>query len=243
MPTVRSKAYGSDENPTIYYLTGYTGTIRKYRPHIYALLLGGFRILAFEYDTAVLDSGEPSTLIQTLKDIESAIQKDKEGREIAGIYGVSLGSWLGLNAMVACDLKKGMFNTAGTSIARGVWELPRLKKEKATYRKHGYDRQDLEKAWGHYDKIADFSKRLSGAKIVVLNSTTDEIIKIDEARENIQAWQQDDLEVELITSTGLKHGSAITRHMLRLRKTLRFFKDTKKQKQEVVSYPHSNRRG
>lgn len=245
MSIVRHKIYGNDEKPTIYYLTGYGGRVKQYLPHLYALMLGGFRIFIFEYDKSILNAGDPHKLLEAMKDIEETVNKDKQKREIAGLYGVSLGSWLGLNVVVACGLKKGMFNTGATSIVKVVWDNPRLKAEKEAFKKHGYDRKALERLWCDYDFCAD-GNRYKGKQLVVMNSTKDEIMDINEAKQNVRGWQQDNVDVEFITSGAFKHGPAIARHMLRLKKTIRFFKNTKKDKQQVVSWSgteSSNRRG
>src|SRR5688572_4419638 len=104
---VRYKVYGSDKRPTVYYITGYGGKLGIYAPHIYSFVLKGFRVVAFEYDKAILNAGEPKILLQILQELEKIIKEDKKSRRVVGVYGVSLGTFIGLNVMVACGVKTG----------------------------------------------------------------------------------------------------------------------------------------
>lgn len=245
MSIVKHKVYGSAHKATLYYLTGYGDRpIRHYLPHIYALMLGGFRVVAFGYDKSILSKGDPQLLIEALQDIAHTINQDKKKHKVAGVYGISLGSWLGCNVLAMCHIKRGMFNTGAVSIVRAIWKNERLHAEKAAFKKQGYTMHSLKKIWGKYD-FDTSGARFKGKKVVVINSTNDDIIDINEARANIAEWHKDNPDMRLITTSHRRHGPAIWRHSLRLRQTIQFFQDAKKDvkaRQQVIPWSGSSKR-
>ncbi len=217
MSTVVHQVFGKPNKPTIYYLTGFGGTIKQYKPHILALRLLGFRIVAFAYDKSILASGNPSSLVKALDSIVEYVSKDQKTHKVAGLYGASLGSWLGGNVLVMCGIKSGVFNTGAASIVRVVWDNPNFQDIKAAFVKKGNNRRTLEERWGPYEFTAD-GRRWAGKRVLIMSSRDDEILDIHEVETNIHSWQKAGDNIEWIASRGLGHERVIKRNMLRFRK-------------------------
>jgi hypothetical protein len=227
MSIVRHRIYGKADRPTIYYLTGYGGTLKRYAPHIRTFVAAGFRVVAFGYDKAVLNTGDPARLIEVLHELVKAINQDKKNHAVAGVYGASLGSWLGANVLVLCDLHAGLFNTGAGSIVRAVWDNPRFRAEKQAFQERGHTRKSLQRAWGAYEFPPE-SRRWRGKHALIMSSTGDKVIGIDEVRHNVRSWQNSGDDVRLIVTKRLGHGPVIVRNMFRARRTSAFFRSRRR---------------
>lgn len=223
MLTIVHEVFGKSNKPTIYYLTGFGGTIKQYKPHILSLQLSGFRVVAFAYDKSILEAGDPSLLIESLHLIAKKVSEDKKTHKVAGLYGISLGSWLGSNILVECNIESGVFNTGAASMARVVWDNPNFKDVKVAFQQKGHTRQTLERRWGPYEFTAT-GRRWAGKRVVIMSSYGDEIVDINEVRHNIDSWQKAGDNIQWITNRRLGHRRAIIRNMLRLIRTPRFLK-------------------
>jgi predicted esterase YcpF (UPF0227 family) len=219
---VTYKIFGRDNAPTIYYLTGFKSTIKQYRPHIAVLTRAGFRIVIFQYHKNILMSGEPRTLIESLRYIERVVAEDKKGRPVAGVYGVSLGSWLGFNIMRRCKITYAMFNGGGMPCAETIWHNPHLAAVKREYKNNGYDFGDLEQAWA--DDELRVKAVLDGKRVIMLNSKADEIMDINGVRQTIKVLRDEGAEVRWIVVRGLRHAPSIVWHVLRFRLAVVFFR-------------------
>lgn len=219
---VNYRVFGRDRSPTIYYLLGNGGRIRLYMPHIRALTLFGYRIMAFEYDPQVLAAGQPGRLIQVADEITSAIKSDMKGRQVAGLYGVSLGSLLAINMMARLGIKKTILNTGPGSIVSVIWEVPAFEATKQRYIKNGHDRGAVEKLWKHLE-AADNADHLTGSQMLCLNSVDDKIITYANVKATIGQLRKT-VEIQETTIKELGHMRAIIRNMFRLRTTIGFFR-------------------
>lgn len=224
MSIVRHQVFGKDEHPTVYCLTGYTGRISQYKLHINSLMAAGFRVVAFEYDRSIFDSGDPQVLIDALDDIEAVVKADMKDRVAAGVYGTSLGSFLGYNVLYDCGMTHAVFNAGGAHVPGAIWNRPRLGKVKTAFERSGYDFERLTEVWAHMDPTMPRAAK-KRKTILMLNSTADELIDINEARRTVAMWQGQGDTVTLIVGRGMRHAHSIVRHMLRVRRVSEFFRD------------------
>jgi predicted esterase YcpF (UPF0227 family) len=223
MSIVRHAVFGKDRWPTVYCLTGYTGRIKQYRPYITSLVGSRLRVVAFEYDRDILDAGDPQVLVGALRDIETIIAKDKKDRVVAGVYGVSLGTMLAYNVLYDCGITHAVFNAGGVNVPRAIWERPRLHKVKKAFQKNGYTFESLDKLWAPYDPTRPRTSKQKNT-LLLLNSTGDELVDITEARKTVAMWKAQGTTVTLIVIRGLKHAQSIVRHMFRIRRISKFFR-------------------
>ena len=223
MSLVRHKTFGKKNRPTVYYLPGYGDgkQIRKYLPHIFTLVAAGYRVVAFEYGWSILQSGDPQTLLSSLEAIVAYIKKDKKGRVVAGVYGASLGSWLGANVLKNCDIQRGVLNSGGAHLSGAIWGAPGAWKERQAYIDKGYSQADVQKHWKRYEPAEPGF--LENKKLLVMNSTRDGVFDIDESRSVIAAWQAQGNDVTHVETKGLSHAKGIGRNMLRPRTVAKFF--------------------
>lgn len=222
MTYVRYRLFGKNSVPTIYYFTGYGTHIKNTQLHIYSLVLSGYRVVAFEYSTDVLRSGEPKTFIDALYEICQIIRNDKIKHEVAGVYAISMGTWFAENIMKEFKIERGVYNSSGCSVPGTIWNKPKLSFEKAIFQKNGYTRDDLEKAWRKYNVILK-ENNFTGKRLLVMNTSADEIVDIYEARDTMSKWCDYGNEVEFIEISTLKHSHSILRNMLRFRKVANFY--------------------
>ena len=222
-PLTRHRVFGKDKKPTIYYFVGYRGKISRFESHIKLFVRAGFRVMAFEYDPKVLGGGKPQFLITAIKEVLKVINDDKQNREIAGAYGISLGSLFVLNVAWLPEIKKAILNTGGVRLSKAVWESPLLQQEKAAYKENGYTRAQVDKAWDPYDISTDGNK-LMGKKLLVMDSKDDPIILFEDVDKHFKAWQAQGVDVTVLLTRRLNHGQAILRNILRLKTTIQFFK-------------------
>ena len=143
---VKQQVFGQANKPTIYYLTGYGGRINQFKIHIKALARAGFRVVAFEYERSIIENGDPELLISSLKHIVAYVNKDKQTHPVAGIFGVSLGTWLGFNVMIMTDISRGYYLSGGVNIANTIWSNPNLEIAKQAFMANGFTLPDFHKA-------------------------------------------------------------------------------------------------
>lgn len=217
------RVFGKDTNPTIYYLLGNAGRTRMYSPHIVLLSLFGYRIVAFEYEATVLSSGEPERLLHVLKEITEVVKKDQAKRQVAGLYGVSLGTFLGMNVMARTGIKKGMFNTGPANLVQVIWDATGFTPIKDSFKMNGYNRQDLTKAWQEIS-VPAILNLLEGSEILNMNSQDDHIITFDNYQATERLLVDRGIAVRRITTKRYGHVVTIIRNMCRLRTTVNFFR-------------------
>jgi len=225
MTKIRYRAFGGDNLPTIYYMGGYGGRIRNYRPHIYSLVFSGYRVVAFEYDNSVLASGDPQTLIDTLNDAEAVIHEDRQNRVVAGLYGVSLGTWFSQNIMKDFGIERGVYNSAVSNLVDAIWNNPNLKKEKQSCIDTGISRSEHERHWQPYDMRLKQNK-FAGKKLLVMNSGADQVVDINEVRRTVKDWRSHGSDVTFIEVYWLSHALSIAWNYFRIRRVARFFSET-----------------
>ena len=223
MSIVRHKTFGKTARPTIYYLTGYGSRIKQLSAHIHTLVLSGYRVVAFEYDKSILNHGDPDFLVEALHDIARAIERDKKNHTVAGVYGISLGSWLGANVLVMCDIRSGMFNTGADNMVRVIWDNPHFAAEKSMFERNGHTRSSLQKIWGPYEFTRD-GRRWNGKHALIMSSRGDEMLDIAEVENNIRSWQKGGDDIQWMVHRSFRHMPVIIRNMFRIHKTPKFFK-------------------
>jgi predicted esterase YcpF (UPF0227 family) len=223
MSIVRHKTFGKADRPTIYYLIGYGSRITQLKFHIRTLVLAGYRVVAFEYDKSILNNGNPAMLIQALDDLVATINHDKKKHKVAGLYGISLGSWLGANVLVRCGIQSGMFNTGAGNMVRVVWESSHFATEKKAFQQHGHTRESLQEAWGAHEFTPE-GRRWQGKHALIMSSAGDEVLDIHQVRHNIQSWQKSGDDIHWLVSRRLRHGPVVVRNLFRLHRTPKFFK-------------------
>src|SRR5580700_6588484 len=121
MKSIKQRVFGKDSSRTIYYLVGYQTTVGLFSKHINLLVRAGFRVVAFEYDHMVIDAGEPERLHAMMNELVEAIRTDMSVHQVAGVYGISLGSFLGFNIVARTGIKRAMFNTGPANLVEVVW--------------------------------------------------------------------------------------------------------------------------
>jgi len=219
------QTFGADQDPTIYFMCGYSSTLGQYRAPIGRILVNaGFRVMAFDYDNRVLNSGDPQDLPHAVDEVVHVVEEDKRNREVAGTYGVSLGSLVALNVLRLDGVPRAMFNTGGVKASNAVWQARRLKTERANFEKNGRTKEDLAAAWAPYEDVLDASG-MAGKKLLIMDSTADQTIDYREAVQTFQTLWQQGVDVSFLTLRGLSHKQANIWNLLaRPRLTRRFFR-------------------
>ncbi len=220
---VNHKTYGKETKPTIYYILGFTGRLGQYQPHIKVLVRLGFRVVAFEYDDSVLNDGNPQIIIGAIQKISDVVRADQKTHKVAGVYGVSLGVFMGLNILDQNNIRTGMFNSGAAPLRDTIWNNPLLAHQKAGFVKNGYSFNDLQKAWQAYE-ISPDPTRFKDKRLLFMNSRADRTITFDRVYKNLSAWQKAGLDMKLIVFDRLGHAPAIVRNMFRISATTKFFK-------------------
>jgi len=220
---VRSRIFGKDDKPTIYYIVGFRMKIKQFEVHIRALTLAGFRVVAFDSNPAVLTKGNPELLAQAMAQFLTIIKADVQGRTIAGAYGISLGSFFALNVLALPEVPRAALNTGGGSILQAVWEMDVLGWVKQKYVDKGFSRSDVGKAWNPVD-ISQNTHKIAGKSLLAAASYADEFVPIDDALRHYKEWQEDGVKAQLDIYKHLKHKQLIILNLLRIGKTAKFFK-------------------
>lgn len=222
----KNQVFGKEEKPTIYYLTGYGVPIKRHHLHILALQVCGFRIFAVESDRAILDDGNPKLMLQCLDEIHEIINRDKANHKIGGVYGVSLGGFLGINVAVMCGIKRSILVGGGTNLAKLIWTKPAMKYSRASFRKKGETLSSLAQAWKNIDLSEDGSKYF-GKQFLFMNSTRDEVVDIEDGTRCINAWRDQGVQVQQLVINYFNHVNSCIWFFTKLRKTTKFYLDKK----------------
>lgn len=188
--------------------------------HIKLLQLVGFRVVGFEYEKSILNSGDPEDLLGAVDYMQEVIEDDLKQHKIAGIYGISLGSFIGFNLLKLTNIRKGMFNTGGVSAVDTIWENPNLRREKLAFVQAGYSHEHLSKKWKRIDEIGV----LKNKSVILMSSKSDRVLSYDWAVKNFGKWKAAGNEVRFIKGHVLGHGLFIFKNLFRIRFTVKFYK-------------------
>lgn len=167
-------------------------------------------------------------LIEAIETTRQVVAKDMKTHKVAGVYGMSLGAFIGLNIQRLCDITKGMYNTGGVGIVNAIWDNRHLSKEKDTYVENGFSKQTLRELWAPYE--AHEQTDVTGKQILLLAAKRDAVLSYDEAERNIKAWQAD-ADARLITTSylGVGHVTVVVQNFFRLRTTYLFFRSNERE--------------
>lgn len=220
---VRSKVFGKDNKPTIYYLTGYGTTIKQFGLHMRLLSWKGFRIVGFEYDRTVLVGGEPQLLADAIEFVLESITDDMKTHTVAGVYGISLGTIFAYNVMKLPGIKRVIFSAGGCSILKAVWDVPNDGPVRQAFVKHGYDREAVRRGWDGIDIEAQPSD-MTNKKLLLMVSKADRTILYRYVQESISQWQKGSGSLSELTVSQLSHPATIVWNAFRLYKTARFYR-------------------
>ena len=218
----RPHIFGKDSNPTIYYLVGHGGKVSQYRLHIKYLVWRGFRVVAFEYDPKILVAGEPERLVSTTIKITNHVKRDQAKGEVAGVYGISLGCFIGMNVMTRAGIKRGMFNTGPANLTEVVWGAPDFSVTREAFKNNGYNREGLAMAWQPIEMPA-FASKLAGSKLLFMNSKDDEIVTYENYLATVSLLRDVGVTEDSIITKRYGHVSVIIRNLFRLKTVTRFF--------------------
>ncbi len=221
--TVHTQTFGNDTKPTIYYVTGYGSTIAHFSLHMLLLTLFGYRVVAFDHDKELLDRGDPSKLKEACDVILKYIQDDRKIHTTAGLYGISLGTFIVLYVATQTDIRRIALSAGADSFTRIVQEQPRLRTIKQEFKNNGYDETGLASAWAEYD-IATHGDLFTDKKLLVMVSQADDLIKYIAVIKNVTLYKAAGAEVTLTVTKRLGHGQVIIRNCLRIIRTARFFR-------------------
>lgn len=219
---VRHEVFGNPEKPMIEYFTGYGSTIQQMRPHIRVLQMVGFSVHAFEYDKAILNGGDPALLPGVIDEIASVVEADQQAGQVAGIYGMSLGAFIGQNILRRTTVDRAIFNTGGVSILDTIWNNPRLKEEKKAFHAAGHGRSRMNRLWADVDRPDDNG---ANKKALLMISEADKTLDAGWSVVNAQRWDKAGNTTEVLKTNRLDHAPTIIRNLFRISRTRKFFKD------------------
>lgn len=217
---VGHQIFGKATYPTVYYFTPYGSGIKRFRAHIWLFVRAGFRVVAFEYDKSVLAGGNPRVLPATIDEITEWVKKDAVKHRVAGVFGMSLGAYIGWNIMKRTDIQYGFYCTGGTKATNTIWNASFLEQEKLAFEEAGYSKHDLDLAWKDIDKVDKFK----GKKIVVVYSVDDEVTTYQEASQNFIKWQEQGTVMQKIELKRSNHEQTVKRGLLKIQTLLSFFR-------------------
>lgn len=220
---VTSKVFGKEHKSTIYYMTGYGMTIKRYGLLMRILAWSGYRVVAFEYDRSVLVSGEPRLMTEAIDAVIENVKNDMKSHTVAGVYGISLGTMFAYNVMKLDGVDKALFSAGGCPLLRAVWDVPADGPARRNFLKNGYDRSSVQKLWKDYD-ITPNPRDLEGKELLLMVSKDDQVIPYDFVSENIKVWQGSGGLFKILTTRRLSHPTVIIRNALRIRKTTAFYR-------------------
>lgn len=218
---INSREFGGTGNPTIYYFTGYGSSIEQMKLHIRALTLFGYRVVAFEYEKKILNSGDPKYLVEAIDRIKQTVKADQVHNNAAGIYGMSLGSHIGFELLRQLHIDRAIFNTGGVSVLRAIWDGKLDGEVRRAFENNGQTRQSNLEAWKTIEHFGDLNK---DKKVLLMVSDGDELLESEWAIQNFYKWQKSGAKAELIVTPKLSHGHAIFRNLFRHIRTVKFYK-------------------
>jgi predicted esterase YcpF (UPF0227 family) len=182
----------------------------------------GYRVMAFEYDADVISGGQPQKMLDTADELTRLIKADMKGRKVAGIYGVSLGSYFGFNLMIRTGINRTILNTGPASLVGIVWDPPAYEVTRQRYLKNGYDRAALAKAWSpmEAESLLDWPE---DPRLLCMNSKGDQVVTYDNVTRTKKIVKSYGVKLSEVTSRRPGHAGAIVRNMLRIWRTKRFY--------------------
>lgn len=217
---MRDHYFGDPTNPTVEYFTPYGTTFHTMKPHIWILERMGLFVHGYEYDKKILNIGDPNILPGTIDAIQHKVEDDIDNRDVRGIYGASLGAFIGFNILRRTTIDRMILNTGCVSALETLWEQPLLAQEKQAYVDAGYTKSDIAQHWHDIDGDTEFPR---GKKVILMASTDDNLFSFKEANKYFTTWAPECEQAELITSRHLSHRSAVIRNLCRVSKTAEFF--------------------
>lgn len=216
---MRHQYFGRPENPTIEYFTPYGTTLNIMKPHIWMLARKGLHVHAYEYDKAIINSGNPDILPNTIDSIQPLVERDINTLDVRGIYGASLGAFIGFNILRRTEIDRMIMNTGCVSAVETLWTCPKLAEEKQAYIDAGYTKKDLADRWQNIDN----DEPPVGKSLILMASTDDDMFSFDYVRRYYTALAPNCSEAEMITSKRLSHRGAVMRNICRVSMAAEFY--------------------
>lgn len=182
------------------YVVGYGGKIKSYSSAIKQLQVAGYDVRIYEYSKTVFTSGNPKVLLKIIDAITTEIDAMSEKYKEVVCMGISLGSFIAFN--VQKRIKKahvGVYADAGISVAHAIYTARVFRGVAKTFSDNGYTEHSLSREWHLVDIMPLDPYKLSANKtLTIFNGTLDRVVKIKDARTNMEIWKSEGTNVELI---------------------------------------------
>lgn len=207
---IRSVLYTSDASnrKLACLVAGFAGKIRHFTKAISDLQAAGYDVMAFEYDNALLDKGEPAYLHDAVAYITARLEKLAPDYDEVLCTGVSLGAYIAINVQRRCKRATwGVYGTAGVLVSQVVFNARVFYKIKKGFVAKGYDEASLCEAWQPLDSKEPGLHK--DQKLLIVIGGSDKIVRHIEAVHVLEAWKEQGVNVAYFTKRSLGHSSTI----------------------------------
>ncbi|HSX44583.1 MAG TPA: hypothetical protein VLF39_00510 [Candidatus Saccharimonadales bacterium] len=198
------------------YAAGYNSKIKTYNHAVKTLNNMGYDVLAFDYDPAVLQAGQPQYLLDVVdRAVEQVKDKSKDYQETVSM-GVSLGGFIGYNVLKRIGSSSvGAFADCGVDFVPAIFNSGTLDDVAKAYQNNGYDQASLNRIWEPLDVEPSKATFPKDKSFIVFDGTRDKLIDFNEAKQNIEDWAAKGINVKQYPLKGLGHlltGAYFVRH-------------------------------
>ena len=200
-------ASSSKKSGLVCYVVGFGGRVEQYKKAINTLNKLGYDVKMYEYLREVLTAGDPQLLLSIIDDITAEIDIMTKNYNDVICAGISLGSFIAFNVQKRIQKANvGMYADAGISVAHAIFTARVFKNIAVTYTKHGYTEESLAKAWHLIDiKPCDPYKLAANKSLIIYNGGRDRVVRLKDAKANIDAWRAEGTRVKQIIKPPLGH--------------------------------------
>jgi hypothetical protein len=184
--------------------TGYGGKIRRYKRIIQALNRHGFTVVAYEYSSSVMTSGNPHDLLTLVGGICNDFSEKAAGYKKIICVGASAGAGLcfALQRRMPA-IQYGIYAVAGMA-GKDALASPLFYFVRQKFSRRGFSVERLNNLWQEIDVSPDNPPQQYVAFVMVLGKR-DRIISYEKALATLKAWQRAGIPIKIITRPNLGH--------------------------------------
>jgi hypothetical protein len=203
----------------IFFLCPYGTLIRQFKLPISSLLKAGYSVKAYDFTEQIWSNGDPQGLINAIDQVTADIKETISGNKTytsIGIFGSSLGSFIGFNAAANIpEIDWFILNTGG-DVAQAVWCMPNIRKY---FQHQGYSESTLKNVW----EVVQYPdlRNLKNKQAILITSEKDEIVPFDGAMKTFNAIIEAGPKYHLIIHKRLNHKRTVIRNLARIRKLVK----------------------
>lgn len=182
------KVFGGHNQHVVFFFAGMGTRIWLYRLFIYRLVRRGYKVVAYDFDPAIVKKGDADNFLDVNERVSKSVknhikQFKREGVESFAAFGVSMGTVMAIKVTGENkEINKVVINMTYGSIAENVWTWKFIESTKRKSIEQGHTMESLDRKLAPVSPIPNAAK-LKGKDVLLYLSTKDKILVFEQSKQ------------------------------------------------------------